>query len=175
MERLTKEEILKVEQKKIKSAIMTDFILSIEIIIIALGTVVEHSIAVQIPVVSFVAIVATIGVYGIVAMIIRMDDLGLRLIARGESNDSRFLVSIGGSLVSALPKVIRSLTVIGTIAMLLVAGGIYVHNVPQIHDMLHSVPSLLGELTVGLAVGAVALLCMMILDKIRGMMYGTAV
>jgi predicted DNA repair protein MutK len=167
-ETLTKDEILTVEKSKIKSAIVTDFILSIEIIIIALGTVVDYSISLQVIVVSFVAILATIGVYGIVAMIIRMDDVGLGLKARGEANGSSMLVSIGDSLVAALPKVIRLLTVVGTIAMLLVAGGIYVHNIPQIHDALHSIPSLIAEFFVGLVVGAVAVICMKIFDMMRG-------
>ena len=109
---LTKAEILLLEKEKIKSAIITDFILSVEIVIIALGTVVEQSIWTQVIVVSIIALVATAGVYGIVALIVRMDDLGLKLIAL---NGRRRSISdaIGQFLVAALPVVIKSLSVIG--------------------------------------------------------------
>ena len=147
---------MELEKQKIKSAIFTDFILSAEIVILALGTVVDQSITVQIIVVSFVAILATIGVYGIVALIIRMDDFGFKLIALDDGKNE-ILKSVGEFLIAALPKVIKSLTVIGTLAMLLVAGGIYMHNISALHDMLHGIPSILGELTVGLLVGVVAL------------------
>ncbi len=153
---LTEEEILEIEKKKIKSAIVTDFILSIEIIVIALGTVVEKSLPVQIVVVSIIALLATVGVYGIVALIVRLDDVGFKLIEM--AGDSQKLMSkAGGVLVQALPIVIRALTVIGTLAMLLVAGGIFMHNVHQIHEALHVMPRLFGELLTGGVVGAVAL------------------
>jgi len=156
-ESFTKEEILAHEEKKIKSAILTDFILSIEIIIIALGTVMEQSLLIQIVAVSVVALLATVGVYGIVALIVRMDDIGYKLIEMaGETR--KIMKKSGELLIQALPKIIKSLTVIGTIAMLLVAGGIFVHNVHQIHDTLHFMPSILAELLVGLVVGAIALL-----------------
>jgi len=100
---------------------------------------------------------ATIGVYGIVALIIRMDDFGYKLIAldKGRNKISK---TIGEFLIAALPKVIKSLTVIGTLAMLLVAGGIYVHNISALHDMMHGIPVILGELIVGLLIGMVALI-----------------
>lgn len=156
-EEMTKSEILEFESKKIKSAIIVDFILSVEIVIIALSTVVEEALQMQIVVVTIVAILATVGVYGIVALIVRMDDLGLKMIANSPAkpNVSR---SIGLGLVKTLPYVIRSLSVIGTLAMILVAGGIFVHNVHFVHDLLHSWPSILAEFVVGLAVGIVALL-----------------
>ncbi len=156
LETISKEEILELEKKKIKSAILTDFILSAEIVILALGTVVDQSLIVQIIVVSFVAILATIGVYGIVALIIRMDDFGYKLIALDDGKNGTS-TTIGKFLIAALPKVIKSLTVIGTLAMLLVAGGIYMHNISALHGMLHGIPSILGEMGVGLLVGIVAL------------------
>ncbi|MCH9739464.1 MAG: DUF808 domain-containing protein, partial [Epsilonproteobacteria bacterium] len=125
-------QILDEENEKIKSAIFTDFILSIEIIIIALGTVTEQSLAIQIMVVSFIAILATVGVYGIVALIVRMDDFGYKLVTMS-NGENKMLQKTGEFLVAALPKVIKSLTVIGTVAMLLVAGGIYVHNIHELH------------------------------------------
>ncbi len=166
-ETFTKEEILAHESKKIKSAILTDFILSVEIIIIALGTVMEQSLPIQIIAVSVVALVATVGVYGIVALIIRMDDIGFKLIE--VAGDSRAVMKKAGELlVAALPKVIRSLTIIGTIAMLLVAGGIFVHNVHQIHDALHFMPNILAELLTGLVVGLIALMLEKLFMKVKG-------
>jgi len=145
----SKEEVLAEEKKKIKSAIVTDFILSIEIIIISLGTVVGK------PIVSFVAFMDTVGVYGVVAIIVRMDDFGYRLIALS-SKEKSISKSIGKILVKALPWVIKLLTVVGTIAMTLVAGGIYIHNITFVHDLLHNWPIIWAELTVGLVVGFIA-------------------
>jgi len=153
---LTEEEILAHEASKIKSAILTDFILSIEIIIIALSSVAEKGLAVQIIVVSFIAMLATVGVYGFVALLVRMDDVGFSLIESANEKNT-LLKKVGETLVVALPKVIKVLTVVGTLAMLLVAGGIYVHNVHQLHDALHFMPSLLAGLLVGLVIGLVVL------------------
>lgn len=151
------EEILLLEKDKIKSAIITDFILSLEIVIISLSTVADKPLSIQIPVLILVAIIATIGVYGIVALIVRMDDLGYAFIAKGQQYNKKFLGNIGRFLVASLPWVIKILAIVGTLAMLLVAGGIYVHNIHQIHDWLHGIPSLLGELIVGFIVGAIVL------------------
>ena len=149
---LDSETILAQEKQKIKSAIMTDFILSVEIVIIALGTVMEQSLLIQILVVSIVAVIATIGVYGIVALIVRMDDLGLRLINFNEQDHS-FSDTVGRFLVKALPKVVKLLSVVGTLALLLVSGGIFIHYVPIFHDFLHDWPTLLREFVMGLLVG----------------------
>ena len=164
---MTQEEALAYEKKKIKSAIIVDFILSVEIIIIALGSVVEEPLNIQIPVVTIVAILATVGVYGLVALLVRMDDLGYKLIAAsdGQAGVSK---SIGTALVKTLPVLIRGLAVVGTLAMILVAGGIFVHNVHFIHDLVHSLPSILGEFIVGLLVGLVSLLVVKIFLKIKG-------
>ena len=162
----SKEEILAHEKTKIKSAITTDFILSIEIVIIALGTVLESSLLVQITVVTFIAFIATVGVYGLVAMIVRMDDVGYHLIASNKGTKG-FKQSFGLMLVNALPKVIKSLSVIGTIALLLVAGGIYTHNIHQIHDLLAFMPTLLMQLLIGMVVGSLALLLVKIVLSIK--------
>jgi len=154
---ISREDILKIEAKKIKSAILTDFILSIEIVIMALGTVLEHPLLVQIFVVTLVAILATIGVYGVVALLVRMDDIGIALVKR-EANKDSLLSKIGKLLITALPKVIRLLTFVGTLAMFLVAGGIFVHNIEQLHHTLEFLPLMITELLVGFIVGAVALL-----------------
>src|SRR5690606_29043959 len=142
------------------SAIVTDFILSIEIVIIALGTVAQETLTMQIIVVSIIAIIATVGVYGIVALIVRMDEVGYKLIKRSKKEKS-FSKSVGSVLVQALPKVIKSLSVIGTIALLLVAGGIFVHNIDFFHHFLPQLPSILTEFIVGLLVGFGALLLVM--------------
>lgn len=159
------EEVLEMENKKIKSAILTDFILSVEIVIIALGTVIGKDLLFQILVVSIVAIIATIGVYGIVALIVRMDDLGLRLIKRSGKKKTVSKV-IGTFLVSALPWVIKSLSVIGTIALILVAGGIFVHNIEFLHHFLDVLPSILQEFIVGLLVGFAVFLVIKIFKTI---------
>ncbi|MGB5272342.1 MAG: DUF808 domain-containing protein [Eudoraea sp.] len=153
-----KSDILEMEKTKIKSAILTDFILSIEIVIIALGTVLNKPLITQILVVSFIAFLATVGVYGLVALIVRMDEFGARLI-RLNGEDNSISDSIGRFFVNALPWVIKSLSVIGTIALLLVSGGIFVHNLPFLHNLFPSVPDLLVEFIVGLLAGSLVLFC----------------
>lgn len=153
---LSQEEFMAYEQKKVRSAILTDFILSIEIIVIALGTVLDKPLPVQILVVSFIAILATVGVYGFVALLVRMDDVGFKMLAL--AGDRKGIMRYTGEvLVAALPKVIKVLTIVGTAAMLLVAGGIFVHNVHQLHEWLHFMPSLLGEFVAGLIIGIIVL------------------
>lgn len=161
----SEEEILELEKGKIKAAIVTDFILSVEIVIIALGTVLEKSISTQIAVVSIVAIMATIGVYGIVALIVRMDDMGYKLI-QFSSKENGFLTKIGHFLVNALPKVIKSLAVIGTIALIMVAGGIFVHQIDYLHHVLPQWPDLIKESLFGLLFGAFTLIIVTIGKKI---------
>lgn len=147
-----------VEKSKIKSAITTDFILSIEIVIIALGTVLEekHPFITQILVTTLVAFIATVGVYGIVALIVRMDDAGFKLIKK--SNDKGFFGKLGHLLVKALPIVIKSLGVIGTIALIMVAGGIFAHRIEYFHHLLpewssSEILTKIKEILLGLAGG----------------------
>ena len=154
---ITKEEALALEKDKIKSAVVTDFILSVEIIIIALGTVAEETLLLKILVVSIIALVATVGVYGIVALIIRMDEFGAKLIGLNDRENS-VSDKIGRFLVNALPKVIKSLSVIGTIALLLVSGGIFVHNTDLLHGLFENIPGIIVEFLVGLIIGFVVLL-----------------
>ena len=169
-ENLTEAEILAIEKQRVNAAIVTDFILSIEIVIIALGTVVEETLTTQIIVVSIIAIVATVGVYGIVALIVRMDEVGFKLIKKSKSENS-FLKKMGTVLVQALPKVIKALSIIGTIALLLVAGGIFVHYIDFFHHFLPQLPSILTEFIVGLLVGFAALLVVMAAKKIWKTIY----
>ena len=146
-----KESGTELEKAKVKSAVTTDFILSIEIVIIALGSVIGQSLTVQILTVSVVALLATVGVYGFVALIVRMDDFGFRLIKF--SNDKGALTLMGKVLVKSLPIIIRLLGIIGTIALLLVSGGIFAHNIDYLHHFLDELPVLVIELLLGLAVG----------------------
>ena len=149
---LTPEELLTLEKQKVKAAIVTDFILSIEIVIIALGSVVGKPITTQIIVVSFVALVATIGVYGIVAAIVRMDDFGMLLLTK----KSKIGKVIGKQLIGLLPLVIKGLAFIGTIALILVAGGIFMHKIEPLHHLLQNLPSIIGEFLAGLIGGIIA-------------------
>lgn len=140
----TAEEIIMTEDQKVKSAIFTDFILSIEIIVIALSTVLEYSFMIQTVVVSIVAIITTFWVYGVVTFIVRLDDIGFYFIKSWKKGWLRQI--FWNFLVALLPIIIRILTVVWTWAMLLVAGGIFTHNIPFFHhlkELLHYIPSLI--------------------------------
>ena len=118
-----------VEQKKIKGAIRTDFILSAEIIAITLGTVAAEAIGMQFLVLSVVAIMITVGVYGLVAGIVKLDDGGLYLSGR----ESALAQKTGHGILWLAPHLMRTLSVLGTIAMFLVGGGILTHGLPPVH------------------------------------------
>ena len=165
LEELTEQQILNLEKGKIKSAIVTDFILSVEIIIIALGTVTDQVLSMQIMVVSIVAFIATIGVYGIVALIVRMDEAGYKLIlwSNGKNN---LLHKLGTLLVKALPRVIQFLSVVGTLALLFVSGGIFSHQIPAFHHYAETVPAWILEFFLGLFVGLICVFTMMLFKKI---------
>lgn len=153
------------EKAKVKSAITTDFILSVEIVIIALGTALESSMTIQILTVSVVAILATIGVYGIVALIVRMDDAGYRLIKH--SGEKGFLFTLGNLLVKALPVIIKVLAVVGTIALILVSGGIFVHNIEFLHHLFPAVPSIIKEFGMGIIAGLLIVGIVTLVKKLR--------
>jgi predicted DNA repair protein MutK len=121
------------EKDKIKGAIRTDFILSAEIIVIALGTVKDAAFASQVTVVAGIALIMTIGVYGLVAGIVKLDDAGFYLLKTRNSLNQ----TIGRGLLKLAPYLMKSLAVIGTVAMFLVGGGILLHGLPQGHDWLH--------------------------------------
>lgn len=153
-----------VEKAKVKSAVTTDFILSLEIVIIALAAAKDGYIAlksqfnpflVEIVTVSVVSIIATVGVYGIVALIVRMDDAGFKLIKK--SNDKGFFGKLGHLLVKALPWVIKALGIIGTIALILVAGGIFDHNIDYLHHSLPTWHETLKQVLFGIVGGLIAL------------------
>ena len=140
------------EKEKIRSAVITDFILSLEIIIIALSTVQDKPFSVQVITVSIVALLATVGVYGLVALIVRMDDFGLSLMVRYEG----VLKQTGYFLIISLPYVIKALSVIGTVAMLAVGGGIFVHNIEFFHSISEKFIPYISDILVGLFIGTTA-------------------
>ena len=150
------------ENSKVKSAILVDFILSIEIIIIALSTVTQSDLITRIAVVSLIALLATVGVYGIVALIVRMDDIGFKLL---KSNRNKITNAIGITLVNALPFVIKTLNVVGTIALILVSGGIFTHNIEIIHQLTVPIPKLTGDFIIGLITGIIAFTIISIFNK----------
>ncbi|ANU35638.1 DUF808 domain-containing protein [Vibrio scophthalmi] len=173
------EDLSDYEQKKIKGAIRTDFILSAEIIVIALGTVQGHPFLTQVLVMSLIAILMTIGVYGLVAGIVKMDDLGFYL--QRKSGGQGALGAIGDGLVAMAPKLMKILTVVGTIAMFLVGGGIVVHSLPFVHHGLVSVVnvlpvipyvtptySVIGNGIIGLVSGFIILAIMTFYHSLRG-------
>ena len=141
------------EKDKVKGAIRTDFILSAEIVVISLGTVATATFLGKVLVLSIIAVVMTVGVYGFVAMIVKIDDLGLYLTQQA----SNFKQSLGRGLLAFAPKLMKTLTIVGTIAMFLVGGGIINHAVPLLHhltaesvDHIEHIPSIgniIGPLT----------------------------
>ena len=163
--KMSVEAVLYIEKTKVKSAIVTDFILSLEIIIIASGTVIGKPILEQVLVVSFVAIVATVGVYGIVALIVRMDDAGFKL---KKMSKKPVVQAIGNGLVKGLPIVIKSLGYIGTVALLLVAGGIFVRYIDFIHHFTNGIqiPNMAKEFITGLTIGFAVLSAVTLVKKI---------
>ncbi|MEZ9504871.1 hypothetical protein A136_02115 [Vibrio crassostreae 9ZC13] len=173
------ESVEEYEKRKVAGAIRTDFILSAEIIVIALGTVTGTSIVTQILVVSLIAVVMTIGVYGLVAGIVKLDDLGFYL--QRTSNGSAIKTRLGNGLVAFAPKLMKMLAVVGTAAMFLVGGGIVVHNVPAIHHLIEPiimdfsghtiatavVPTLLNGV-IGVLSGLIVVAIWTAIGKIRG-------
>lgn len=155
-----KVDLLAFEKAKIKGAIRTDFILSAEIIAIALGTVAEKPMTMQIAVLSLLAVVMTLGVYGLVAGIVKLDDAGLNLSKRRAP-----FKQLGLALVFSAPVLMKLLSIFGTVAMFLVGGGIVLHGVPPLeHWVSHqaavlgaagSILKLVAPALVGIAVGAI--------------------
>ena len=132
-------DLLQYEKDKIKGAIRTDFIISAEIIVITLGAVAKSSLAVQIGALSAVAVLMTVGVYGFVAGIVKLDDAGLNLVKRpAQSLLARCRHQAGHFLLWLAPKLMKFLSVAGTAAMFLVGGGILTHNVPVLHHLVQS-------------------------------------
>lgn len=157
--------LLNVEQDKIKGAIRTDFVLSSEIVVIALGEVANRPFATRAAVLVALAILMTVVVYGLVATIVKIDDAGLIL-----SKQSGLARSAGNALLRISPWLMKGLTVVGTAAMFLVGGGIIVHSVPWLHHALSNVSGWVGTLAggaIGVAAGAVALAFVQAAKRLR--------
>ncbi|MFC6381485.1 DUF808 domain-containing protein [Psychrobacter glacincola] len=162
------------EKEKIKGAVRTDFILSAEIIVIALGSAVGATLLEKSLVLSIIAIGITVGVYGLVAGIVKMDDLGLYLMKQTSNAKQK----IGGFLLSAAPKLMKFLSIAGTLAMFLVGGGILVHGIDFLHheveDLAHltgifeSIITMLLNALVGLVVGIIVVAIVTMIGKVRG-------
>ena len=162
------------EADKIKGAIRTDFVLSAEIIVIALGTVADKPFALQVAVLSGIGLLMTVGVYGIVAGIVKMDDAGVYLLQK----PGALARGIGRGLLLAAPKLMKSLAVIGTAAMFMVGGGILTHGIPPVHHAIAEAAAASGvvggvvalalDVLFGVAAGALALLGVKAIGKLRG-------
>jgi uncharacterized protein len=163
-------DLVAVERDKIKGAIRTDFILSAEIIVITLGTVAAAPFPIQLAVMVGIALLMTVGVYGLVAGIVKLDDAGLALLRRG----SAVAKGAGRAILAATPWLMKALSVAGTAAMFLVGGGILTHGVPLAHHALEGVRHAAGPLAgaafsamVGLAAGFVVVMVVALVQRVR--------
>jgi predicted DNA repair protein MutK len=179
--------LAEIEKGKIKGAIRTDFVLSAEIIVIILGTVQAEPYTTQITVLSLMSIAFTVGVYGFVALIVKIDDLGLYLLRKSVSGGFDTIQRFAGrALLRFAPILMKTLTIVGTAAMFLVGGGIIAHGVPFLHhfvehyvDIVSVLPTLgtfVGSVTgivlngiIGIASGLIALLVFMGVKKLRSL------
>lgn len=170
------------EQQKVKGAIRTDFILSAEIIVIALGTVQGASLALQLSVVAGIALLMTVGVYGLVGLIVKLDDIGLHLLQKPDGSALRR--SVGQGLLVTAPRLMHLLALVGTIAMFMVGGGILMHGLPFAHYLTEGtvaavatlpalgavlsalIPTLLNALA-GVVVGLVLVVVMTLVGKLK--------
>jgi len=155
-------DMVALERDKIKGAIRTDFILSAEIIVIALGTVADQPLSKEIGVLVGISVLMTVGVYGLVACIVKLDDVGLYMLMRkGTSIIKQLTRKLGQLLLNATPYLMRLLTVLGTAAMFLVGGSIISHGIPALHHFVEPLASIsfvlpiLMDGVVGLIVGAI--------------------
>ncbi|MFM5256674.1 DUF808 domain-containing protein [Aeromonas veronii] len=148
------DDLVAFEQQKVKGAIRTDFILSAEIIVIALGTVQGASLTLQLSVVAGIALLMTIGVYGLVGLIVKLDDIGLHLLQKHDGSALRR--AVGQGLLVTAPRLMHLLALVGTIAMFMVGGGILVHGWPFAHHLIEGAAAVVATLpTVGAVLAAV--------------------
>ncbi len=163
------------EQGKIKGAIRTDFILSAEIIAITLGTVAGAAFLTQATVVASIAIIMTVGVYGLVAGIVKLDDAGLYLSQRaGAGLFTRLLRGLGAAILVLAPYLMKSLSIVGTIAMFLVGGGILIHGIPGAETFIHDLTGLDPDNSPGLLSRTASLLGPTLANALVGMAAGAA-
>lgn len=167
-------DLVALEKEKVKGAIRTDFILSAEIIAITLGTVAEASFSTQVAVLFGIAAIMTVGVYGLVAGIVKLDDVGLHLSRSGSAAAS----ALGRAILAFAPWLMKALSVAGTAAMFLVGGGILTHGIPDLHHGIAHLAAGAGSVAgallpfvadalVGVLAGAVALVVVLGVGKLR--------
>jgi predicted DNA repair protein MutK len=171
-------DLVQLEKDKIKGAIRTDFILSAEIIVISLGTVATQAFATQVGVLVGISMIMTVGVYGLVAGIVKLDDGGLYLSRwPGENAYARAKRAVGRAILWAAPLLLKFLSIAGTAAMFLVGGGILTHNIPALHHWIETIApagwlgTVVGmtvDLVVGVIVGAIVLGAVKLFGKLRG-------
>jgi hypothetical protein len=167
-----KVDLVALEKDKIKGAIRTDFILSAEIIVIALGTVANQPIVDEIGVLVGISVVMTIGVYGLVAAIVKLDDVGLYMMMRkGQNILTQIIRKVGSWLLAGTPYLMRALSIFGTAAMFLVGGSIIAHGIPVLHHLVEPLKEIsfilpmLMDAVVGLIVGAICVALFTLVSK----------
>ena len=172
------------EKQKIKGAIRTDFILSAEIIVISLGAVQSATFGVQVAAICTIAVLMTIGVYGLVAGIVKLDDAGLYLAKTDpQASGAGARIALGKGILFLAPWLMKTLSVVGTAAMFLVGGGILVHGIPGSHDWVHHLQEmvsavswlvpLLVNLIGGLVAGAMVLAVVTMVGRLRSASEGS--
>jgi hypothetical protein len=163
-------DLVALERDKIRGAVRTDFILSAEIIVITLGTVAAASFGLQVAVLAGIAILMTIGVYGLVAGIVKLDDAGLHLSRLPGEGFARLQRSLGRGILLAAPYLMKALAVVGTAAMFLVGGSILIHGIPGSHDLIRAVTHAAETLpAIG---GLLAVLAPLLIDALTGVIAG---
>ncbi|WP_291991928.1 DUF808 domain-containing protein [Candidatus Accumulibacter sp. ACC003] len=155
------------EADKVKGAIRTDFVLSAEIVVIALGTVADAPFSTQVMVLAGIGVLMTVGVYGVVAAIVKLDDLGLYLLGK----NGALARTIGQGLLLAAPRLMKGLTVIGTAAMFMVGGSILSHGIPPLHHLIADTAELAG--TVAAVGGLLKALSSLALEMLVGVVGGS--
>jgi len=165
------------ERDKIKGAVRTDFVLSAEIVVIALGTVATAPFLTRVSVLVTLAVLMTVGVYGFVAGIVKLDDAGQYLARRGEQGGPPLYSALGRCILAAAPWLMKGLGIAGTVAMFLVGGGIVTHAIPGLHDRVHHFADALGslgavlptlvDLMAGIVTGALVLAAWSVVQRLR--------
>lgn len=159
------------EKDKIRGAIRTDFILSAEIIAITLGTVATAPFMTQVIVLTGIALIMTVGVYGLVAGIVKLDDAGLYLsLKKGDGPLRKFQRGIGALLLKAAPYLMKSLSILGMAAMFMVGGGILTHGIHSVHDLIEQIAHRAGEIS-GIG-GVLQALAPSLLNALAGVVAG---
>jgi len=167
-------DLLSLERDKIRGAVRTDFILSAEIIVITLGTVADVAFGTQVAVLAGIALIMTVGVYGLVAGIVKLDDAGLHLSRQaGPGIADQLQRKVGRAIIAAAPWLMKTLSVVGTAAMFLVGGGILTHGLPGTHDLVHSIAHGVG--TVPGAGGILEALTPFVADGLVGVLAGALI